>query len=119
MYDVITLQAIFDVPGDTSTSTLGVRLFSRRLEMSWRYRSVAARRVTVGLLPGNRPIVGTQSGYSLNDFYLTWHATPNATVWFAAENFDNERYFFNDGFGGSIGSEAPGRNLRVTLGYPF
>jgi hemoglobin/transferrin/lactoferrin receptor protein len=37
----------------------------------------------------------------------------------AVDNFTNTRYFLNNGFGGGIGQEAPGYNVRFSATVSF
>jgi hemoglobin/transferrin/lactoferrin receptor protein len=119
VYDGQTTGDLYDVPGDTFVGQLGVRLLGGRLAAGWRYKQVGARTAVVGLAPGNRPILGTQPGYEVNDLYATYQLGTHLELRFAVENLFNETYYLNDGFGGGIGSQAPGRDLRGAISLRF
>jgi hemoglobin/transferrin/lactoferrin receptor protein len=119
VYDGKTTTDLYDVPGDTLVVQLGVRLVGGRLTAGWRYRHVDSRTAVVGLAPGNRPILGTQPGYEVNDIYATYQVGTHLQLRFAVENLFNEEYYLDDGFGGGIGSQAPGRNFKSAVSLQF
>ncbi|MGC4060333.1 MAG: TonB-dependent receptor plug domain-containing protein [Aquabacterium sp.] len=124
--------AIYDVPGPTTTLNLGARALSNRFEAGFRVRDVGDRLAIVpvkasscsvpsdvkvaGLGNGN---VGTQFGMRLFDVYASYRISLNAwndvMVKLAVDNATNELYCLNDGFGGGVGTQAPGRNVKLQL----
>lgn len=110
---------LYDAPGDTITLMLGLRLGADRFDVGFRYRNVGARSVVTGLASGNRPIVGRQEGHALLDLFLGFRPSHDVEFRIALDNALNEAYSLNNGFGGSIGSPAPGRNLRFSVYAQF
>jgi hemoglobin/transferrin/lactoferrin receptor protein len=115
---------LHDAPGDALVVQLGMRLLGNRLNVGWRYRRVDPRTAAVGvgagsLVPGNRPVLGTQPGYEVNDVYAIYQAGPHLELRRAVENVFNESYYLDDGFGGGIASQAPGRNIKGAIGLQF
>jgi len=118
IYDGRVYLPLYTVPGNTLWFTLGTRALEGRLEYGLRYRHVSARTAVVGLGLGNRPILGTQEGYDVLDFFVGFRPAPGIELRVALDNATNEAYFLN-GFGGAIGSPAPGRNLRISMAMDF
>jgi hemoglobin/transferrin/lactoferrin receptor protein len=110
---------LYDVPGDTLSILVGARFWERRAEAGIRYRDVASRTVVTGFQTGNRLILGTQPGYTLWDAYVAVLPLPNVELRASVENAFNETYYLNDGFGGGIGSQAPGRTFRLSAAVSF
>ncbi|MCP9447777.1 MAG: TonB-dependent receptor [Nitrospira sp.] len=116
---------LFDVPGDTLVFTIGRSDLGHRLEYGYRLRAVDQRRVITGstgsiVSPCNVGlIIGNQAGYVLHNLFASYQPFHWLSVNVAADNITNTRYFLNNGFGGGIGQEAPGYNIRffVTLSY--
>lgn len=125
MYDGRITQDLYDIPGNTLVLQLGVWLFGDRLNAGWRYRHVASRTAIVGTGPGNmlapgyRPLLGTQPSYQVNDVFARFQPNPQLELSLAVENIFNETYYLDDGFGGGIGSQAPGRNIKGAISVQF
>jgi len=119
VFDGMRLLDLFDAPGDTLALTLGARIADGMFDLGLRYRDVSARSVVVGLTTGNRPIVGRQKGYELIDLFFGWRPSRDVEFRLALDNLTNEAYELNNGFGGSIGAPAPGRNLRFAMSMQF
>lgn len=118
-------HSLFDVPGDTLVFTLGRSDLGHRLEYGYRLRAVDDRRVITGstgsvVSPCNTGlIIGNQAGYVLHNLFVSYQATRMLSLNLAVDNFTNTRYFLNNGFGGGIGQEAPGYNVRVSVSASF
>jgi hemoglobin/transferrin/lactoferrin receptor protein len=119
VFDGTSTTDLYDVPGDTLVLQLGARLLGDRLDAGYRYRRVESRTAVVGLAPGNQLILGTQPGYRVHDVYASYRVGRYLELRFAVENLTNEEYFLDDGFGGGIGSEAPGINIKSALSVQF
>lgn len=109
---------LYDVPGDTTTVLVEYRWFDGALALGYRLEDVDSRQAMVGGTFAS-PVIGTQSGYHLQGAHLAWQAGEHAQVRLVGDNLGNETYRLNDGFGGAPGSEAPGRNVGVTLVLTF
>ena len=109
---------LFDIPGDTLVFTLGRSDLGNRLEYGYRLRAVDHRLVITGaaeqiVTPCNTGLViGRQAGYVLHNLFAAYQPTKWLSLNLAVDNFTNTRYFLNNGFGGGIGQEAPGYNVR-------
>ena len=110
-------QDLFDIPGNTLVFTLGRSDLGNRLEYGYRVRAVGGRRVITGstavISPCNSGlIIGDQAGYVLHNLFAAYQPTQWLSLNLAVDNFTNTQYFLNNGFGGGIGQEAPGYNVR-------
>ena len=109
---------LFDIPGNTLVFTLGRSDLGNRLEYGYRLRAVDGRRVITGstgavVSPCNTGlIIGDQAGYVLHNLFASYQPAQWLSLNLAVDNFTNTRYFLNNGFGGGIGQEAPGYNVR-------
>ena len=109
---------LFDIPGDTLVFTLGRSDLGKQLEYGYRVRAVGGRRVVTGssaqaVTPCNTGLlIGDQAGYVLHNLFAAYQPTPWLSLNLAIDNFTNTQYFLNNGFGGGIGQEAPGYNVR-------
>ncbi len=118
-------RPLYDIPGNTLVFTLGRNDFSNRLEYGYRVRAVGPRRVITGtsagiVSPCNTGLtIGDQAGYLLHNFFAAYRPTQMLSLNLTVDNFTNTRYFLNDGFGGGIGQEAPGYNVRVFASVSF
>lgn len=118
-------HSLFDVPGDTLVFTLGRSDLGHRLEYGYRLRAVDQRRVITGstgsvVSPCNTGlIIGNQAGYVLHNMFAAYQPTQWLSLNLAVDNFTNTRYFLNNGFGGGIGQEAPGYNVRFSATMSF
>lgn len=119
VFDGQRTQDLYDAPGDTLVVTVGARFFGGRLEAGYRIRDVGARRVVTGFTPPNNPVIGTQEGYTVQDVFAVIRPWDRVTLLFGIDNLTNEEYFLNDGFGGAIGTEAPGRNVKASIAVQF
>lgn len=118
-------RALYDIPGNTLVFTLGRSDLGNRLEYGYRVRAVGPRRVITGssaavVSPCNTGLtIGDQAGYLLHNFFAAYRPTQMLSLNLTVDNFTNTRYFLNDGFGGGIGQEAPGYNVRVFASLAF
>lgn len=120
-------QALNSVPADRLLLTVGHRWPSPSLEIGYRLQAVDSRLVVIGtrdgcpaglfVLPACNEI-GEQSGYVLHGAFLRWQPQPRLSLTITAENLANQRYQLT-GFGGGLGVEAPGRDVRLGLVYEF
>lgn len=122
---------LYDIPGPTTTAQLGGRWLAGRLEAGLRLRDIGDRRAIVPNQPTScsRPgstvaqvgNVGTQFGAQLLDVFATWQATlrepEDLTLRFGVDNLTNETYCLNDGFGGAVGTQAPGRSVKLSVAW--
>lgn len=118
-------RALYDIPGNTLVFTLGRSDLGNRLEYGYRVRAVGPRRVITGssaqvVTPCNTGLtIGDQAGYLLHNLFAAYRPTQMLSLNLTVDNFTNTRYFLNDGFGGGIGQEAPGYNVRVFASVSF
>jgi hemoglobin/transferrin/lactoferrin receptor protein len=118
-------QDLFDIPGNTLVFTLGRNDLDRRLEYGYRLRAVDHRRVITGssaevVSPCNTGLtIGDQAGYFLHNLFASYQVTEALGFNLTVDNFTNTRYFLNNGFGGGIGQEAPGYNVRFSATMSF
>jgi len=115
--DFRTVRPIYDVPGDTLSLTLGGRV-GKHFEAGVTFQQVDARRVvTAQTGPINNPqfVIGTQDGYRLYGLFARYAFSRHVEARVSVSNLFNEQYNLNDGFGGAIGSPAPGRNVRLSV----
>lgn len=116
---------LFDIPGNTLVFTLGRNDLGNRLEYGYRLRAVGQRLVITGsteqvVTPCNTGLtIGTQAGYVLNNLFVGYQPTPMLGFNLAVDNFTNTKYYLNNGFGGGIGQEAPGYNVRFFVSLSF
>lgn len=114
---------LYDIPGNTVVFTLGRNDVEHRLEYGYRIRAVGERRV----ITGGQPVsscnigltIGTQAGYVTHNLFAAYQMTDSLNLNLTVDNFTNTRYFLNNGFGGSIGQEAPGYNIRFSMSMVF
>jgi hemoglobin/transferrin/lactoferrin receptor protein len=111
-YDGDVHEDLYTAPGDTTSASVGWR--GRKTEASLRWQRVAARRVLKTDQYG-RESIGHQDGYHLLGATFRTELTPHLELQVSGENLENAGYHLNDGWGGGQGTQAPGRNLRVSL----
>jgi hemoglobin/transferrin/lactoferrin receptor protein len=125
-----TDHALYGVPGDTLSVSLGLRGFNGRIEGGVRMRDIADRKAIAGTQatvcsrPGSLVIagvgrVGTQFGVRLFDLFASVQLTPDTLLRLNIDNLSNETYCLQDGFAGAVGIQAPGRSARVSLTMSF
>ncbi len=116
---------LFDIAGDTLVFTLGRSDLDHRLEYGYRLRAVDGRRVITGatgsiVSPCNTGlIIGDQAGYLVHNLFAVYQPTANLSFNLTVDNFTNTRFFLNNGFGGGVGQEAPGYNVRLLASLTF
>lgn len=106
-------QPLYNVPGDSRNISVGWQ-FWPQLEVGVAYQHVSSRRVITGTLRGV-DVIGTQAGYGLLNLNARWTISPNWEVRLSGDNLANKVYQLSNGFGGSIGTQAPGRNVRLAV----
>jgi len=106
------------LPADRIVARAGLRLFNDNLEAGYQVTNQASRDVIVGGGPGNF-VIGTQDAYDLHEAYVAWQPLELLQLRVIGENLTNEEYALNNGFGGGIGTLAPGRNLRAVVTLYF
>jgi hemoglobin/transferrin/lactoferrin receptor protein len=109
---------LYDLPGDRLSLILAVRFLSDRLELGYRLEDTHARTAVVGSERG-RPVTGIQPGYRLHGAFATLRAADWLELRLAGDNLANTSYRLNDAFGGAPGTEAPGRDLRLSVQARF
>ena len=116
---------LFDIPGNTLVFTLGRSDLDHRLDYGYRLRAVDDRRVITSSAPivvspcNTGLAIGNQAGYVLHNMFASYQVTKALGFNLAVDNFTNTKYFLNNGFGGGIGQEAPGYNVRVFASVSF
>lgn len=101
---------LYTVPGNTLSILLGAEI-TKQIEANINYRKVSDR---VAVLSGGNGVpleFTTQDGYEVWNAGIHWTVNRNLGLRLIGENITNEEYNVNGGFG-SIGTIAPGRNLR-------
>lgn len=125
-----TDYAIYGVPGDTLSASVGVRGFEGRVEAGLRMRDIGERRASAGTEPTvcSRPgalfiegvgRIGTQFGARVFDLFASWRVTPDALLRLNVDNVTDEVYCLQDGFAGAVGVQAPGRSAKLSLTLRF
>jgi len=118
-------RPLFDIPGKSLVFTLGRSDLGNKLEYGYRLRAVDQRRVITGsselvLTPCNTGLtIGTQPGYLINNLFASYQPAKWLGFNLAVDNFTNTKYYLNNGFGGGIGQEAPGYNVRFFASVSF
>ena len=116
---------LYTIPGNTLVFTLGRSDFGNRLEYGYRLRAVGSRLAITGttqqgVSPCNTGlIIDTQDGYVLHNLFAAFQPNKMLGLNLAVDNFTNTQYFLNNGFGGGIGQEAPGYNVRFFASLSF
>lgn len=116
---------LYTIPGNTLVFTLGRSDFGNKFEYGYRLRAVGHRQVVTGntqqtVTPCNTGlIIGTQDGYLLHNLFAAFQPNRMLSLNLAIDNFTNTQYFLNNGFGGGIGQEAPGYNVRFFASVSF
>lgn len=120
-------QPLNSVPADRLLLSAGHRWPWRGFELGYRLRAVASRLVVTGtrdgcpsglfILPACNEI-GEQSGFVLHGAFLRWQPLPRVQVSVSGDNLTNHRYQLT-GFGGGLGIEAPGRDVRLGVTVTF
>jgi outer membrane receptor protein involved in Fe transport len=62
--------------------------------------------------------LGRQPGYALHGLFLSWRPEADLRVDLTVDNLTNKAYR-TSGFGGGIGTLAPGRDVRLSVSYRF
>lgn len=107
-----TNEPLVSVMPNNVATTLGARLFDKRLQASVRWQWVAAK--TEEDLPPDSAVEPTDS-FNLINAYLSYQATEWVTAQFALENLLNEQYTVYQQFVPSAGITFKA-GLKVTLG---
>lgn len=115
-YDGDVYEDLYTAPGDTTSASVGWR--GKKTEVSLRWQRVAARRAVIDVVNG-KEIIGRQDGYHLLGATFRTELTPYLELQVSGENLENTSYYLNDGWGGGQGTQAPGRNLRVSLSASY
>ncbi|HEX5372531.1 MAG TPA: TonB-dependent receptor [Aquabacterium sp.] len=112
-FDGEQTRGLSTAPGRRLQLSLGGRW--RDLEAVLRWQRVSERLVVTGTDSQQRPILGTQAGHRLLGLSLRWQINPVLDAALSGENLENTRYLLNNGFGNGAGTEAPGRQIRLSL----
>ncbi|WP_173050518.1 TonB-dependent receptor domain-containing protein [Nitrospira sp. KM1] len=118
-------RPLFDIPGNSLVFSLGHNVLNNRLEYGYRFRAVDHRLVITGtaeqvVTPCNTGLgVGTQAGYVLHNLFASYQPIPMLSFNLAVDNLTNTKYFLNNGFGGGIGQEGMGYNVRFFMSMSF
>lgn len=111
-FDGDTLHALTTAPGDQVHLSVGWRW--SRVEAALRWRQVGDRLAT-DVDAQQREVFVTQQGYRLLGASVRWQISDVLEAVLSGDNLENVRYRLNNGFGGGIGTEAPGRQVRLSL----
>lgn len=125
-----TDYALYGVPGDTLSVSVGLRGLDGRLEGGVRMRDIADRQAVTGTVatvcsrPGNLVVpgvgvIGTQYGVRLFELFASWQITADTLLRLNVDNLTNETWCMQDGFAGAVGVQAPGRALRTSITMRF
>lgn len=106
-------QPLYNVPGDSRTVSMGWQ-FWPAFEVGIGYQHVASRRVITGTVRGV-DVIGAQTGYALWNLNARWTISPTWELRLSGDNLTNKGYQLTNGFGGGIGTDAPGRNVRLSV----
>jgi hemoglobin/transferrin/lactoferrin receptor protein len=102
---------LYTAPANALSVTLGARL-NQLWDVNLSYRKISSRTIVSGG-GGSVPLrFGTQDGYELFNAGIFFSPTRNLGFRLIGENLTNKAYNVDGGFGGSIGTEGPGRNIR-------
>lgn len=118
-------RPLFDIPGNSLVFALGRNDFGNKLEYGYRLRAVDHRLVITGspaqvVTPCNTGLtIGTQAGYVLHNLFASYQPTKWLGFNLAVDNFTNTKYYLNNGFGGGIGQEGMGYNVRFFASVSF
>jgi hemoglobin/transferrin/lactoferrin receptor protein len=111
-------------PADSASLTLGRKAFGDRLDFGMRVRRVASRTALapqsefLGVNPCVDDVATTeQDGYTLHDLYATWRPNADTDVRVAVDNLANTEY--ETANGASVGTQGPGRSIRLSVAYRF
>lgn len=102
-------QPLTTAPADSLHWSLGWRWSAVEAMVRWQH--VRSRLTIVD----NSNTVGTQAGYHLLGVSLRWNLSPHLNLNLSGDNLRNASYHLSNGFGGGLGTEAPGRNVRVAV----
>ena len=115
--DGITRSTLYNLPGNRLTVLFGLTFFADRVETGYQYSKTDARDVRNGFGPNAE--TGLQAAYDLHDAYINFWATERLMVRLIGENLFEEEYELSNGFGGALGTSAPGRNFQAVLSFNF
>ena len=87
----------------------------RRVESVLRWQHVGQRLAVIGTDSLQRDVLGLQEGHRLLGLSVRWQASDTFELALNGENLENTRYRLASAFGGGIGTQAPGRNVRLSL----
>ena len=111
-FDGRQAQPLSTAPADNFYWSLGWRWTAVEAMVRWQH--VSSRLTVVGAV-GNTDVIGPQAGYHLLGMSLRWAVNPHLNVNLSGDNLRNATYHLSNGFGGGMGTEAPGRNVRVAV----
>ncbi|HYC16848.1 MAG TPA: TonB-dependent hemoglobin/transferrin/lactoferrin family receptor [Pseudolabrys sp.] len=86
-------QPLAKIPPDFMTTTIGARLFDRKLNLALRWQAVAAKQVQdIPVDSTGRPVFPPTGSYNLINFYAGYQINPDVLAAFSIENLLNEQY---------------------------
>jgi hemoglobin/transferrin/lactoferrin receptor protein len=109
-FDGRQAQPLTSAPADSVYWSLGWRWAD--VEAMVRVQRVS-RRLTVVDTVNNVNVIGQQEGYELLGMSVRWNVNRHLSLNLSGENLGNATYHLSSGFGGSLGTQAAGRNVRV------
>lgn len=107
------IHGLTTAPGRRLHLSLGKRWHD--LEAVLRWQHISDRLVVTGTNSQQQPVLGRQEGYRLLGLSLRWQIHPSLEAALTGENLENTPYLLNNGFGNGPGTEAPGRQIRLSL----
>lgn len=118
---------LFNIPGNHANITVGGRLQKWQLEFGHTLRAIDSRIVSTGNLPGCDGGLFTipscldkseQSGYVTSNIFASWRPRSSFDIRLTVDNLLNKSFLLS-GFGGGLGAEAPGRDIRISFRYRY
>lgn len=109
---------LFEVPGDTTSLTVGVRLFGERLELSYNLLDAEGRNVIKPARTLGQPnSIAHQDGYLLHGASIGYAVNRYLDLRVVGTNLTNETYYYNNGR--YQGDQAPGRSVYFTVSAKY
>jgi hemoglobin/transferrin/lactoferrin receptor protein len=125
---------LYDVPGATTTLSLGLKNPASTWEAGLRLRDIQDRSslvyqtATACSTAGTTRVnglgyLGTQYGVQLTDLFATYRLSlqqpQDTALRLSVDNLTDELYCLNDGLGGGVGTQAAGRNIKVQVSWQW
>jgi hemoglobin/transferrin/lactoferrin receptor protein len=126
-HNVQTGAPLGKVPPDSITTTVGTRLFDRKLTLTVRWQAVAAKKLDeIPVNSSGTPLYAPTDAYNLINLYAGYEFSPEVTTAFSIENLLNVNYtpylsaYANPtGSGAPLTFPAPGITVKASLKVRF